>query len=177
MRKSLFENFLDALWNMATSSPTKKKQKKSYCIQEHEPYRTNYKSYEYKKRKGEDYEKYISNVFRSRGYEVVEHGLIMGYEDNAIDIIARNEKDLIFIQCKDWNEYTKNKITRREIAYIRATINDYLEIQEHYKKENRKIHLLIVTSGEILDISAKKYIEELRQRGKNINYEIINKKY
>ena len=57
------------------------------------------------------YEKYVGQIFEDEGYQVMYNGLSEGYFDKGIDLIASNEQETIFIQCKYLNKIiTKSKI-------------------------------------------------------------------
>ncbi len=121
--------------------------------------------------KGQEYEEYIAKVFQARGYKVIENGKISGKKDGGIDLIVKNDREIIFIQCKNWNENGKYKITHTHIKEFRTNATDYYEKTPLFKSYDMKA--LFVLSGNFIDISAIKHIEEIQQKGKKIDYEII----
>ncbi|KIM10073.1 MAG: hypothetical protein KU38_08055 [Sulfurovum sp. FS08-3] len=123
------------------------------------------------KQKGQDYEDYIAKVFQERGYKVIENGKISGKKDGGIDLIVKNEREIIFIQCKNWNENGKYKITHTHIKEFRTNATDYYEKTPLFRSYDMKA--LFVLSGNFIDISAIKHIEEIQNKGKKIDYEII----
>lgn len=62
------------------------------------------------KKKGSDYEKYIAYIYKTKGYDVVLHGVLKGKKDGGIDIICTNGNELLLIQCKNWESHHKWKI-------------------------------------------------------------------
>ena len=119
------------------------------------------------KKDGALYEEYISDIYRKDGYIVIEHGKEKGVQDGGIDIIAKKEKELLFIQCKDWNIKNKYRIDKKEIQYTRMNVRDYLdEMKPLYKSYDWKI--VYVTSDNILVKSAlyviKKNKDEISSR-------------
>ena len=58
------------------------------------------KMYAENRQKGKDYETFITDYFRQRGYQTKEHGLIHGRKDKGIDVIIKKDKEITLIQCK-----------------------------------------------------------------------------
>ena len=110
------------------------------------------------KKDGALYEEYISDIYRKDGYSVIEHGKEQGVKDGGIDIIAKKEKELLFIQCKDWNIKNKYRIGKKEIQYTRMNVRDYIEKKPLYKSYDWKI--VYITSDNILSKSALYIIKE-----------------
>lgn len=121
-----------------------------------------------KKEKGEEYELFVANIYRTKKYYVIEHGKIRGKKDGGIDLIAIKEDEAILIQCKNWNINSKYKITHKDIKTFRTEATDFLEKNDLFKNFNLTIKYIV--SNNFLHSSAIKYIEENK---KNIDYEII----
>ena len=128
-------------------------------------------SYKEKVKKGKVYEKFISKHYRSLGYHVIEHGKIMGKKDQGIDIIAQKRDETILIQCKNFHKNTTWKIKQKDIKAFRMDCIDFIGENPQYKSGN--IKALFILSNDVIDYSAKVYIEEKRRSGKNIAYQII----
>ncbi len=124
------------------------------------------------KNKGDKYEKYIADYYRGKKYLVEEHGKEKGVKDGGIDLIAKKNNEVIFIQCKDWNENNLHKIDHKDIKVLRTDTNDFLEKNPEYKKY--KIKMRYTLSGNFIHASAKKHINECID---NIDYEIIKPNY
>lgn len=110
------------------------------------------------KEKGSLYEEHISNIYKSRNYNIAEHGKDNGIKDYGIDIIAKKENEILFIQCKNWSLNNKYRINVKEIQYTRMNVRDYLERNIMFKNYNWKI--IYATSEDILDYGAKCKIKE-----------------
>jgi len=80
-----------------------------------------------KKVKGDIYEEFIYNIYKKDDYIVAAHGKDNGKEDCGIDLIAIKDKEILFIQCKNWNSKNKNKITDSHIKKTRMEVIDYIE--------------------------------------------------
>ena len=119
-------------------------------------------------KKGKNYEKQIGKYFEKQGYIVKYNGIEKGKKDNSIDLIAIKKEEIIFIQCKNWKESHKYKITQQ---MVKAFVGDtYKFIEENPIYKEYKIKRLLVISNKILSKSAYAYI---RQNPKIINYQII----
>jgi restriction system protein len=121
--------------------------------------------------KGAEYEKFVARVYRSRGYNVTEHGREMGKKDHGIDLIAKKDKEIIFIQCKTWNENGKWKIRHDNIKSFQTDARTFVEQKPIFK--NYKLQIRYTLSGDFIHVSAIRHIEEMQKRGKKIDYEIL----
>jgi len=109
-------------------------------------------------KKGKEYEKFVGRYFEDQGYIIKYNGIEKGKKDNSIDIIAIKKEEIIFIQCKNWKENGKHKISHKD---IKAFIGDtHIFINENPQYKEYKIKRLFVMSGKILDKSALSYINE-----------------
>lgn len=126
-------------------------------------------TYKDKIKKGEDYEKFISKHYQDCNYIVHENGLSNGKKDNGIDLIAIKEKNIVFIQCRNWNETSRYKIKHTEIKVFETNVNNYLEKNPIFNTETYTKKLRYIISGDFMHQSAIKYIKEKE----NIDFEII----
>ena len=118
--------------------------------------------------KGKEYEKFIGNLYEKDGYIVKFNGIEKGKKDNSIDLIAIKGNEIVLIQCKNWKENSKYKITHKE---IKAFIGDsYFFLEKNPQYSNYKIKRHFVVSNRILDNSAVQYIKENRDK---IEYRLI----
>jgi len=108
--------------------------------------------------KGAVYEKLVSDIYRNKKYTIAEHGKDNGVKDFGIDVIAKKDNEILFIQCKNWNKKNKYRINVKEIQYTRMNVRDYLEKNTMFKHYNWKI--IYATSEDILDRGAKYKISE-----------------
>lgn len=124
--------------------------------------------YQTNKEKGDMYEKYIADYYRKQGYTVSEHGQDNGRKDMGVDVIAKKDREILFIQCKNWNE--NNKLKHNVIKEIRMNMIDFLNKHEIYKNMNYNVTKKIITPHYILDRSAEHYLKEINY---DIKYKVI----
>lgn len=108
-------------------------------------------------KKGHDFERYVAEHYKSIGYEVSLNGIIHGKKDNGIDIICSKENELILVQCKNWKENSKYKVTHLILKAFIGCCSEYVIKNQLFEK---KVAFHFVTSNNILDASAKKYLQE-----------------
>lgn len=137
-----------------------KREFKPYTIEERKAYGQKQREY---KEKGEKYEAYIAEYYRSLGYEVIEHGKIMGRKDGGIDLIAKKESEIILIQCKNWGSRAIKHSHIKEFLYNAKTF-----IEEN--NLNDEIEYLFVASNDTFDKSAKGFIYHTKEK---VNFKVI----
>lgn len=118
-------------------------------------------SYKEKIEKGKEYEEFIAKYYEELGYYVWKHGKEKGREDNGIDLIAKKDKEIIFMQCKNWNSSSSYKITHKELKSTRQDVMDYMDKNPIFKNYNQRI--IYILSNDILHKSAYHYLEEYKQ--------------
>lgn len=111
--------------------------------------------YDYKKAKGETYEKYIAKFWKNEGYKVYMNGLNNGNADGGIDVICHKDKETILIQCKHW----KNPVNQKEIRQFIGDCYVYINKRKQYLK-NRTIRKMFITSCEETKIAVELYVKE-----------------
>ena len=120
------------------------------------------------KEKGDHYERYIAEYYERLGYYVWEHGKEKGKLDQGIDLIVKKKKEIIFIQCKNWNENTRFKIDHKEIKASRTEARAFMKENPLFIGYKMKFRFTI--SSNCIHMSAIKYIEE---NSELFDYEII----
>jgi len=122
-----------------------------------------------KEKKGAEYEEYIANFFREKGYYVWEHGKEKGVKDKNIDLFIKKDKYIYFVQCKNWETW---KVDHHKIKATRMDIIDYLDKDKRLKEmiNNYNWKILYITSKECLTKGAYKYIQENKDI---IEYQVI----
>lgn len=125
-----------------------------------------------KEEKGAVYEQYIAEHFRKDGFYVWEHGKEKGKLDSGIDLFIKKEKEVYFVQCKNWENW---KINHDTVQAIQTKVRNYMKNNEAFtqllKNSNKKI--LYVMPKPILTKAAYAYIKE----NENIlEYQIIEMK-
>ncbi|MDD5400150.1 MAG: restriction endonuclease [Sulfurimonas sp.] len=112
-------------------------------------------------RKGKEYESFVAEHFKNLGYKVKEHGLIHGRKDSSIDVITMKDKEITFIQCKNWREDSKHKITHEKIKAFIGDTEEFLRKEENIDKAvGYTIKRLYVTSNDVLDNSARYFLKD-----------------
>jgi len=122
--------------------------------------------------KGYLYEEYIAEHYRRLGYFVWEHGKEKGRLDQGIDLIVKKDKEIIFIQCKNWKENSKFKIDHVRVKASRTEAREFMLLNPPFKGYDNKFRYTI--SSDCMHPSAVKYIEEMNGL---FDYEIIEMKY
>jgi Holliday junction resolvase-like predicted endonuclease len=122
-----------------------------------------------RKAKGELYEQFVAKHYQNLGYTIIEHYKNKSRLDNSIDLIAKKEKQILFIQCKNWNKNSKYKIDHKEIKASQTEIREFVQKNQMFIGYNLKIRYVL--SDDFIDTSAIKYI---REHSQIIDYEIIN---
>lgn len=120
------------------------------------------------KEKGDRYEEFIAQHYRGLGYFVWEHGKEKGRKDRGIDLIVKKNKEIIFIQCKNWKENTRFKIDHKEIKASRTEAREFMKDNPLFI--GYKTILRYTLSGNFIHPSAIKYIEE---NSKILDYEVL----
>jgi len=119
-------------------------------------------------KKGKAYEELVANYYKALGYTVWEHGKELGVKDHGIDIIVKQGRKVLFLQCKHWNKSNKYKITHRHLKSMRQDVSDYIEKKSIFSMYD--IEVIYVVSDDIFDKSAYYYLNEHKE---NIKAQII----
>lgn len=121
-----------------------------------------------KEHKGNQYEMYISKYFEKQGYKIKRNGLLYGKIDKGVDLIIMKNREITLVQCKNWKEKGK-KIRHNDLKEFLGNTTTFLENNKD-KAEGYTIKRLYITSNDILDYSAKKFLEENKN---TLEYQII----
>jgi len=89
---------------------------------------------------GSVYEKYVGQVYESNGYEVEYRGLLKGFLDSGIDLIAQGPADEFYIQCKYSVRKINNKIGKQKMENILYKAGNFL----HKKYAGKKLSFVLV---------------------------------
>lgn len=153
-KKSFAKEYHDTVQALKTPTPIKREfkpytteEKKEYAIRQRE-----------NKKKGDDYERFVGEHFKKQGYTIAQHGLDNGKKDHGIDIIAKKEKEIIFIQCKNWKVSKKYTITHSHLKEFIGNCSLYMEKNPLYATYTLRRYYAI--SNEIMDKSAEIFIKE-----------------
>ena len=128
-------------------------------------------TYKEKINKGQEYEEYVAKVYRSRGYHVSEYGKQQGVLDHGIDLIAKKQKEIVLIQCKNWNENGKWEIKHKDIKAFQTDARTFVENKPLLRSCLLTARYTI--SGDFIHQSAIKHIQEMKKIGKRVDYEIV----
>lgn len=121
------------------------------------PYKTTYKE---KIEKGCAYEEFVAEYYKELGYYVWEHGKDKGVKDSGIDLIAKKEKEILFIQCKNWSSSSSYKITHEKLKSTRQDVSDYIEKNPIFKNYSKRT--IYILSNDVLHKSAYHYLKEYK---------------
>jgi hypothetical protein len=113
-----------------------------------------------------EYVEYIASRYQKLGYNIWDHK-----ENIGIDIIAKKQKELLLVLCHYWQKNENHKLTINDIKAFRIDVNDFIESNPVF--QNYKASLLLILSKDKIEEHAQGYIQELQNRGKTINYEVI----
>lgn len=92
------------------------------------------------------YERYIGFLFEKEGYEVEFHGIFKGFEDLGRDLIAKKEKEVVVIQCKNWSQF--KTIYENHIFQFFGTVYKY-----KLDYPQAKVKAAFYTSTQLSDIA------------------------
>jgi len=107
------------------------------------------------KEKGKEFELYTGKEYEKKGYIVSYNGIGKNKKDNGIDLIAKNNNEILLIQCKNWKS---KKITHKEMKEFIGNCTVYKE--KNIINANKNIRYIFVTSNYILDKSAEYFIKD-----------------
>ncbi|NOQ31908.1 MAG: hypothetical protein GQ570_12365 [Helicobacteraceae bacterium] len=86
---------------------------------------------------------------------------IHGRKDKGIDVIIMKDKEISLIQCKNWKQDSKYKITHKLLKEFVGNTTAFLE-NNNKEAEGYKIKRLYITPHNILDNSAKYFLRDNR---------------
>jgi len=117
------------------------------------------KMYKDNVRKGRDYELFLIDYFRKQGYQTKGHGILEGRKDKGIDVILKKDKEITLIQCKNWKQNSSYKIQHKHLKEFLGNTTAFLEHNKE-KAEGYTIKRMFVTSNDVLDNSARHFLED-----------------
>jgi len=118
------------------------------CIKDYRNKRLNRSSEEV----GRRYERQIGCIYEQQGMNVSYNGIYMGMQDDGIDLIIKDKKTHILIQCKNYKE--KGQIHSNTVSQLVGDSATYA--LEHPDIE---VHRMLVTSHDNLDDRAREYLK------------------
>lgn len=106
------------------------------------------------------YKEYIKNKLIEANFTIIEHKDTINKNKYDIDLIAKIQKIIYFIHCKDYSNNRIHKITNKEVKIFEKNCNKfYIENIEIWNIYNKKIMYIVPDELTIHD-TAKKYIED-----------------
>lgn len=105
-------------------------------------------------KRGKDYEKYIFALLKNKNYNIIHNCLKLEKEDQGIDFIAIKNSNVIFIQCKN---FENTKVTHHHLKEFYANCEIYLKNNDFGEMNKR---FLFLTSKDCLDNSAIYFLKE-----------------
>ncbi len=162
-------DFLDKVLNPKDYEIRKEQRKKERIKKFNENRKKRYKEFVKSNiERGKKYEIQIGKHFEDQGYIVKFNGIEKEKKDDSIDLIAIKKDEIIFIQCKNWKENSKYKITQEQIKAFIGDTYKFIENNPVYK--DYKIKRLFIISNKILDKGAYLFIKENQHL---IKYKVI----
>jgi len=125
----------------------------------------NSKSREKNIRSGIEYEKKVGKYYQNKGYDVDYNGIEKGLKDGGIDLICKNDEEILLIQCKNWQKW---KIRHIHVKAFHSDSVKYID-ENNLNKKYVKLKYAI-PNNQILHNSA---INIFRNSYYNCRYEII----
>lgn len=133
---------------------------------------------------GQDYERYIGYLYECKGYNVKYFGIKKRLEDRGIDLICKNNKEILLIQCKRWKP--ERLIREKHINQLFGT-SEYYRLELSEKKNSKdsfqtalalydyslmkdNIKSIFITTGELSE-EAKDYAKKLNIEVKYIPFQ------
>lgn len=118
---------------------------------------------------GLEFERYCGYLYEKKGYQVKYHGILNGKADGGIDLIAKNKKETIYIQCKYWGNnklIRENTISQLFGSALKMALDNGESYESFIQKiiEN-KISILLLTKTAISE-EAKMFCEKLKVKYK-----------
>lgn len=115
---------------------------------------------------GRDFERYIGYLYEQENFQVEYRGIIDGFEDRGRDLICRNNKQTLVIQCKYWS---KNKtIHENHINQLfGTTVKYYMEVNpdttflDFYNALKNKMIVPVFITSTTLSETAKAFADTL----------------
>jgi Holliday junction resolvase-like predicted endonuclease len=126
---------------------------------------------EQKLQKGLEYEDFVASFYKNKGYKVIHRGRELGKLDKGIDLVAYNSKEILLIQCKNYNIHTGWKITQKDIKAFRMDCLDLIESNPKYRQF--QIKAIFIVSDKFIDKGAIVYIKQKQKEGKKLYYKLI----
>ena len=115
----------------------------------------NYKNY--LKQKGNQYEFYIADYFRKDGYKIYMKGYNEGFKDEGIDLICYKGKEMILVQCKNWNNAVELKTIKKFVYDCRE-----YEQRNYNIVRKRRVRKLFIVSNEFYNEEIYEYIKQIK---------------
>jgi hypothetical protein len=108
---------------------------------------------------GFPFEKFVAEIFRSRGYEAVTDQVVQGgCVEHEIDVVAWKDEELIMAEVKYHNELGL-KSDLKVVLYVKARFDDLSTVKFNYGGKERKLtHGWLITNTKF-SLSAIKYAE------------------
>jgi len=126
----------------------KKEERLNNCIENYRDKKLNRSS----EKIGARYERQIGYIYEQRGMNVSYNGIYKKLQDDGIDLIIKDKKTHLLIQCKNYAQ--KHQIHSNTIAQLVGDSATYA-----LENPNIKVHAMLVTSYDNLDDRAREYLK------------------
>lgn len=102
---------------------------------------------------GKIYERYVGYLYEEKGYDVDYVGIFKGFEDLGRDIIAKKNRELIVIQCKNWSKF--KTIYEKHIFQFFGTVFQYRD-----ENKSKDVKAIFYTTTKLSEL-ARRFAKEL----------------
>ena len=98
---------------------------------------------------GKLYERYVGYLYEQKGYRVEYIGIEKGFEDLGRDLICRNGKETLVVQCKYWASYKEIREAHINQLYG-TTVKHFIdEFKNRSKKMQNTLFPDLLINGEV----------------------------
>ena len=106
---------------------------------------------------GVDYERFVGYEYEQKGYAVEYHGATRGKEDLGIDLICRNDNQVLVVQCKRLSRVKEIPVRENVIAQVFGAAEFY-----RMNKGTRLSVTPVLVTSYIVSDTARRFAEHLK---------------
>lgn len=110
----------------------------------------------------------LCRYFESQGYLIEYSGEGSRFQAKGIDIIATKFHETVLIKCENQREKDPYRIEKRSLKRFMVDCDYFLKSEPSFR--NERIRKIIITPENILDSSARKFVQEY---ARNIEHLLI----
>lgn len=113
---------------------------------------------------GYAFERYYGYLMESKDYSVDYWGIKNGKSDGGIDLVAKNKKEIVYIQCKYWSKKTEireNVISQLYGASLNLALQNGTSVEQFTKEVKEGKIKMILATHTILSKEAREFANRL----------------